>query len=251
MKFLSTGVYETIEREELIDLIKGSGGHYYSGMSKNLHYLLVGRDAGPVKLRTAEECGITQLSEEEFFAFITDKIENYDPVVAAETAAKLKEEEQERKKAKKSAETVQATSTSDVQSNSEKKAKIEQKPKIKAEPVVEVNPENEAAPTVKPKAKKSTVKVEKTAVKVEEADEQPVKTKRGRLAVKKESAVEPKTKKIKTEEMTNGTAMTNGASASKKKGVKKEPKNLSKHSMKKAIERPQRSSGRITRSTAH
>lgn len=34
---------------------------------------------GPVKLEKAEEWGVQQLSEEEFFTFITDKINNYDP----------------------------------------------------------------------------------------------------------------------------------------------------------------------------
>lgn len=73
VKILSTGVFETIEREDMISLLTDCGAHYYSGMSPNLHYLLVGRDAGPVKLQVAAERGIPQLSEAEFFKWITDK----------------------------------------------------------------------------------------------------------------------------------------------------------------------------------
>lgn len=112
MKFLTTGVLETITREDAVELLRQCGGHVMSGMSKNLNYLIVGRDAGqlllfflflffssifashvsslisrlsflvslgPRKLEDAEEWGITQLSEEEFFNFIKERIESYDP----------------------------------------------------------------------------------------------------------------------------------------------------------------------------
>ena len=66
-KFLVTGVLDTIERDEFIKLIKESGGHVMSGMSKNLDYLIVGRDAGPAKLKKAEEFGLKQLDETQAF----------------------------------------------------------------------------------------------------------------------------------------------------------------------------------------
>lgn len=46
MKFLTTGILETIAREDAVQLLTDCGGHVMSGMSKNLSYLIVGRDAG-------------------------------------------------------------------------------------------------------------------------------------------------------------------------------------------------------------
>ena len=59
MKLRATGVMETVEREDLNRLVDGSSGKVMSGMSKNLDYLIVGRDAGPTKLQKAEEWGHT------------------------------------------------------------------------------------------------------------------------------------------------------------------------------------------------
>ena len=74
IKFLSTGVFETIERDDLYEIIKSSGGRVYSGFSKNLDYLLVGRDAGPAKLADAEDHNITTLNEEATHAFLLEKL---------------------------------------------------------------------------------------------------------------------------------------------------------------------------------
>ena len=44
---LMTGVFETITRVDLYNLITECSGHIMSGMAKSLNLLLVGRDAGP------------------------------------------------------------------------------------------------------------------------------------------------------------------------------------------------------------
>lgn len=49
-----------------------------SSMSKKLDYLIVGRDAGPVKLEKATEWGLKQVNEDDFFKFISEKIESFD-----------------------------------------------------------------------------------------------------------------------------------------------------------------------------
>lgn len=49
-----------------------------SSMSKKLDYLIVGRDAGPVKLEKATEWGLKQLNEDDFLKFISEKIESFD-----------------------------------------------------------------------------------------------------------------------------------------------------------------------------
>jgi len=141
LKFLSTGVYETIERDDLYDLLKGCGARVYSGMSKNLDYLLVGRDAGPVKLQNASDWGINQLSEEDFFNFITEKINTYDPATApppvkAKAAPKPKVQPV-KKEAKPKVQHVKKESQAVKQ---EVKPKAEKKPRVKKEPQVKEEP---------------------------------------------------------------------------------------------------------------
>ena len=49
-----------------------------SSMSKKLDYLIVGRDAGPVKLEKATQWGLKQVNEDDFLKFISEKIESFD-----------------------------------------------------------------------------------------------------------------------------------------------------------------------------
>lgn len=108
LKFLTTGVFDTIERQDLHDIITGSGGRIYSGMSKYLDYLLVGRDAGPAKLADADEYNITKLSEEETYNFLMEKLSN---------APKNENENVEEEKVK-----VKKASTSSASSSQKSKA---------------------------------------------------------------------------------------------------------------------------------
>lgn len=78
MKLLSTGILETIERENLNQLLADCSGHVMSTMSKKLDVLIVGRDAGPAKLQKAEEWGIKQMGEQEFYEYLKDKLDKFD-----------------------------------------------------------------------------------------------------------------------------------------------------------------------------
>ena len=46
-----TGVLESIEREQAVDLVKRYGGKVVSAVSKRTSYLIVGRDPGESKLQ--------------------------------------------------------------------------------------------------------------------------------------------------------------------------------------------------------
>lgn len=68
--FLVTGKLEKFTRKEIQEEIEKFGGKNLSAVSKNLDYLIVGKDAGS-KLKKAQDIGtIKILSEEEFFNLI-------------------------------------------------------------------------------------------------------------------------------------------------------------------------------------
>ena len=68
--FLVTGKLERFSRKEIQEEIEKFGGKNLSAVSKNLDYLIVGKDAGS-KLKKAQDIGtIKILSEEEFFQLI-------------------------------------------------------------------------------------------------------------------------------------------------------------------------------------
>ncbi|CAD7093602.1 unnamed protein product [Hermetia illucens] len=58
LSFLVTDILESLEREECNSLIKDLGGKVSSTVGKRLDYLVVGEEAGPKKLATAQDLGI-------------------------------------------------------------------------------------------------------------------------------------------------------------------------------------------------
>lgn len=64
---------QSIERDEGNQIIKDLGGKVSTVVGKKLNYLIVGEDAGLKKLATAEELGIKQLTEDEFYDLIRIK----------------------------------------------------------------------------------------------------------------------------------------------------------------------------------
>ncbi len=67
--FVLTGTLPTYSREEAKRLIEERGGVVASGISKNVHYVVVGEDAGS-KLAKAKQLGIPLLTEKEFLAMV-------------------------------------------------------------------------------------------------------------------------------------------------------------------------------------
>ena len=51
LSFVITGILESVEREQAVDLVKRHGGKVVSAVSKKTNYLVVGRDPGESKLQ--------------------------------------------------------------------------------------------------------------------------------------------------------------------------------------------------------
>jgi DNA ligase (NAD+) len=68
--FVITGTLPTLSRDEARKHIEAAGGKVASGVSKNVHYVVVGEDAGS-KLTRARELGIPLLSEAELLRMIS------------------------------------------------------------------------------------------------------------------------------------------------------------------------------------
>lgn len=204
LKFLSTGVFETIERDELYDIIRASGGRVYSSFSKHLDYLLVGRDAGPAKLADAEEYKVKILDEHETYEFLCQKLSGAPSKdgPSEETGEDVNETEEKKPKAK-------------GKTTAKGKAKAKQvKPKVEAA-------EGQVATEEVP------VKVEEVQEQVEEVQSQVETKAKGRAGAKKRK-VEPKVKETKAPAKRKNTTVQAKAKEVKAKGKAKESKGPAK-----------------------
>ncbi|HEX9657128.1 MAG TPA: NAD-dependent DNA ligase LigA [Bacteroidota bacterium] len=68
-QFVLTGTLTSCTREEAKALIEGNGGVVASTVSKKIHYVVVGKDAGS-KLQKARSLGIPTLSENDFLTMV-------------------------------------------------------------------------------------------------------------------------------------------------------------------------------------
>mgnify|MGYP005748923225 CR=1 FL=1 len=68
--FVISGVFESISRDELQQLIASHGGKVVSSISAKLNYLVAGDKMGPAKLEKATKLGIRILSEGEFLQML-------------------------------------------------------------------------------------------------------------------------------------------------------------------------------------
>ncbi|XP_055384368.1 replication factor C subunit 1 [Condylostylus longicornis] len=73
LTFLVTGILESMERDEANQVIKDFGGKVMSTVGKRLNYMIVGEEAGPKKLATAEDLGVKIISEDGLFDLIREK----------------------------------------------------------------------------------------------------------------------------------------------------------------------------------
>jgi len=69
-RFLISGTFDSIPREALKNYIIEHGGIYASSLSKNLDYLVVGKDMGPSKRAKAEALGIRMIGLAELEALV-------------------------------------------------------------------------------------------------------------------------------------------------------------------------------------
>ena len=68
-KFVVTGKFEGITRDDIVAIIEENGGENLSSVSKKTDFLIVGENAGS-KLAKAESLGVTTLTLEEFMSMI-------------------------------------------------------------------------------------------------------------------------------------------------------------------------------------
>lgn len=71
-----TGVLESLERDEVNDLVKQYGGKVMTTVGKRLNYLIVGEEAGPKKLSQAQDYGVKIISEDDFLELIRRSLDN-------------------------------------------------------------------------------------------------------------------------------------------------------------------------------
>ena len=63
-----SGIFHTITRDELKELIVANGGKNVSSISGKTSLVIAGENMGPSKREKAEKLGIEMMSEEQFFA---------------------------------------------------------------------------------------------------------------------------------------------------------------------------------------
>ena len=95
IKFLLTGVLDSLDREECKSIVEKYGGSVVSGVTKKLDYLIVGEDAGESKLSKAKELNVKQISEDEFLNLICLKSGIKNPTYES-NEVEMNEEEEEK-----------------------------------------------------------------------------------------------------------------------------------------------------------
>ncbi len=71
LKFVFTGALESMSRKEAEELVKSLGGEIASSVSKNVDYVVVGKDPGS-KFEKAKSLGIKMINEEEFLKLVKE-----------------------------------------------------------------------------------------------------------------------------------------------------------------------------------
>lgn len=153
--FVLTGVYESLEREEMAEIIKNLGGKVTTSVSKNTKYLVVGEEAGESKLAKAKSFGTKQLTEDDLLALIREKTvkekENKtpktSPIKVEEVQAKITSD-----KEKETKPSLQKVDRKTAKVSPKKEINIETKPKVQGSPKLETR---NNVPKIIPEASRS------------------------------------------------------------------------------------------------
>jgi DNA ligase (NAD+) len=70
LRFVVSGVFETVSRDELKALIDSNGGKVVSSISSKTSYVVAGANMGPSKRAKAENLKVPIISEQEFLTMI-------------------------------------------------------------------------------------------------------------------------------------------------------------------------------------
>ena len=164
LKFLTTGVLESLNRDECKEIIEKYGGSVISGVTKKLDYLIVGEDAGQSKLEKARELDIKQLSEDEFLQLICKKSGITNPEYENDDQESMTLNESAEQEKGKSAKAIKKEEVESIDMDEDDFVKEKPK-KLKKLADLEDDDDDTVTPKSKSKPKtpeKSSVKVEKT-----------------------------------------------------------------------------------------
>ena len=157
--FVLTGVYESLEREEMTSIVKKLGGKVTTSLSKNTKYLVVGSEAGESKMTKAKTLGTPTLTEDEFLNLIREKSgkekENKTPKTSPEKVEDIKVKSEEKKTKVSSPKDKTKVKKSPVKEEKFKPEPSSSKVKMKDSPKKEIKP-----PQIKkidPEEKKSQI----------------------------------------------------------------------------------------------
>ena len=73
MSIVVSGVFKTMSRDEIKQLIEDFGGNNVSSISKKTSFIVAGDKMGPEKRKKAESLGIDIKTEEDFLEMIGSK----------------------------------------------------------------------------------------------------------------------------------------------------------------------------------
>lgn len=73
LKFVLTGVFDSLERDEAAAIIKDLGGSATSAISGKTNYVVAGEESGPAKLAKAEDMKIPIITEDDLLDLIREK----------------------------------------------------------------------------------------------------------------------------------------------------------------------------------
>ena len=94
LTFVFTGLLETIQRDDAVNLVKQYGGKVTGAPSKKTSFVVLGSDAGPSKLKKIRENGLKTIDEDGLFELIRRLPANGgDSKAAAQQAEKAAKEE--------------------------------------------------------------------------------------------------------------------------------------------------------------
>ena len=116
-------MYDSLERDEMGEIIKKYGGKVTTSVSKNTTYLVVGEQAGESKLDKARKIGTKFLTEDEFLKLIVEKSDGK-PVKEKENKTPSPKKKEEK--------SAKAKTIKDEPMSQEKKPMIKSEPATKS-----------------------------------------------------------------------------------------------------------------------
>jgi len=96
LTFVFTGILESIDRDDAVNLVKRYGGKVTGAPSSKTNYVVLGSDAGPKKIETIRKNKIPTISEDGLFALIRTLPAHGGTGKAGQEAAKKKDQEEKK-----------------------------------------------------------------------------------------------------------------------------------------------------------